>query len=397
MLVPDAALSPECRLVFLAVNADGYDDVVGGIARGSLDWRRVVAIAERENAVAGVWRSLERAAHNAIPGDIAEHLRRSRMVSDFRMLHLEQRLQATIGAFREHNVPVVLLKGAALGVSVYPSFADRPMVDADLLVRQTDIARAREAILASGWRASMNPALESVYAEHHHLAPFFDEQSTGLRVELHTAIMPTDHPFRLSDDDVWRDATPAPAAYGGALLPSASHLLYHACAHFAWSHTMQFGAWRTFRDTAELLRASRIDWPAFVRLVRVTRGASACYWTLRLARHMSGVRVPEHVLAALRAPSPEWVRRALERHFVANIALGEGPPCPSVRLSYQLWRMAIRPGWSGHGERGRWATTRTWALARTGAAPEAATTRVMRQIGGIRMWWNYMVRTLVPR
>jgi hypothetical protein len=176
-----------------------------------------------------------------------------------------------------------------------------------------------------------------------------------------------------------------------------SHLLYHACVHFAWSHTMQFGAWRTFRDTAELVRTSRVDWDAFVQLARSTRGASACYWMLRLARHMSGVRVPAQVLAALRAPSPEWVRRALEQHFVANIGVGEGPMCPSVRLSYQLWCMAIRPGWSGHGERGRWATTRTWALARTGAAPEPATTRVMRQIGGLRLWWNYMVRTLVPR
>ena len=382
--------------MFLAASNDGHDAAIGELARSPLDWHRVIGIAERENAVAGVWRTLERAARDVLPAGASEHLRRSRMVSDFRMLHLEQRLQQTLRSLREHNVPVVLLKGAALGVSVYSSFAERPMVDADLLVRPADVSRARDAILASGWRTSMNASLESVYAEHHHLAPFFDAQSTGLRVELHTSIMPHDHPFRLSDDDVWRDAAPAPAPYAGALVPAVQHLLYHACVHFAWSHTMQFGAWRTFRDVAELLGTSRVDAQAFVRLARATRGASACYWTLRLARHMSGVRVPDDTLSALRAPSPEWVRRALERHFVANIAFREAPPCPSVRLSYELWRAAIRPRWSGHGDRGRWATTRTWALARTGAQPEAVSARLMRQLSGARLWWNYMLRTLVP-
>ena len=73
------------------------------------------------------------------------------------------------------------------------------------------------------------------------------------------------------------------------------------------------------------------------------KAGTSCYWTLRLAERMCGLSAPAGVLERLAPPTPEWVRRALERHFVAGIAVGEAQASPSLKLTRLLWRSALRP------------------------------------------------------
>jgi hypothetical protein len=111
---------------------------------------------------------------------------------------------------------------------------------------------------------------------------------------------------------------------------------------------------------------------------------------------MSGTAIPPDVLRRLRAPSPEALRRALERHFISNIALGEGPPCPSTRLSLLLWRLAMRPRWSGYANRGTRQAKKSWEAALGGALPDTPSRRVVRHMTNLRAWWAFLTRTLVP-
>ena len=389
------ALSPECRLVFLSAGAHCTAATVREYVRAGVNWPRVLVIAERERAVSSLWHVLEHSLGSEIPADIVQHLRRSGMVSDFRMMYLGQRLRETLTQLQAAGIPVVLLKGAALAASVYPSFTERPMADADLLVRPEDGARAYEVIRAAGWGECSNPVLGRLLEGHHHLPAFVDGRGTEVRLELHTGLIPGENPFVLPTDEYWAAARPARDEYAGALVPAPAYLLLHACIHFAWSHTFHFGAWRTFRDAGELIAGSRIDWDQFVELATRSRGASACYWTLRLASRLSGTPVPDSVLARLRPPSPDALRRAIERHLVASIALGEAPPCPSVTLSRVLWRMAIRPGWSGHGRARRFGRNANWELELHGVAPDPPSGRLLRHLGGIKQWWSFVTRTLL--
>lgn len=392
--MPAQRLSPECRLVFSTAGASVSDDAIAAIVGEPIDWVRVIVLAEREKAVSCVWRALQRTSPNVMPPEIAERFRKSGMITEFKMLLLEQQLRATLQSMRGRRVPGMLLKGAALGVSVYPSFVSRPMSDVDILVHADDVSRARAAIMASGWRDQGDPVLAELLVGHHHLPTFVDGNSIGLRLELHTALLPGSHPFQALENEIWTSATHASDTYADVLVPTPTHLLCYACLHFCWSHGMMFGAWRTFRDVNELIYASRIDWDELVSFARRTNAASACYWTLRLSATLTGSVVPAHVMAALRPPTSEWVFRALERHFIASIALGEGPPCPSVTLARQFWRMAMRPRWSGYGK----ATPsegRNWELAMTGRSADAAPSRVVRHVAGARHWWNYVSQTLV--
>jgi hypothetical protein len=110
---------------------------------------------------------------------------------------------------------------------------------------------------------------------------------------------------------------------------------------------------------------------------------------------MSDVRAPDAVLRALEPPGPDRFKRALEQHFITDIAIGEGPPCPSVSMSHVLWRMAIRPGWSGHGGADRFRSTSHWEEEVHGVRPDGPTGRVFRHVAGAGHWWRYLTRTLL--
>lgn len=388
-------LSAETRVVFRSADASADPDEVAELARAVEDWRRVIWLAEKEVATSALHRMLGRSPENHAPPAVMAYLSKSAMVSDFRMRHLADRLGRTSRSLAEHGVPFVLLKGAAVGALTDPTFCARPMTDLDLLIHPADADRARKAIIASGWPETTNPILLKLLQDQHHLPPFVDPQMPDVRLELHVSLLPADHSFGFDASDIWRDAQDAPGPFAGALVPSREMVVLHACAHFAWQHTMLFGAWRTVRTVNAMLKHPDFDWSGFVHRAQTAKAATACYWTLRLANRLGGLVVPTDALARLAPPNAPWINDAIERHFVAALAPGEGPTCPSAGLSRLLWRAALRPRWSGHGQVGRWDPEHRWEREHGTLSTETATARVVRHLANVKDWWRFFFTTLV--
>jgi hypothetical protein len=357
------------------------------------DWPRAYSIAERELATLEVWKRL-RQADVRVPDQVATAFRMSALQTDLRMQQLARRLEQTARVLAGQGIPFLLLKGAAVGAIVDPTFRARPMTDIDLLVHREDAERAGRALLEAGWSVTANPVYLEMLREAHHLPHFVDPRLPGMRLELHVSLLPDDQPFALVESALWRDSRPAEAPFSGASIPSPEHLALHICVHFAWMHTMNFGAWRTFRAISEVTRAGNLDWERFTVEATEAKAGTSCYWTLRLAAAMSGVPNPDGVLARLAPPTPEWIRAALQRHFVASLVAGEGPTSPSVRLTRWLWRAALRPGWSGHRDPGRWDPERRWERAYGIASTETFAQRLVRHAGGYRRWQEFLAGTL---
>jgi len=200
---------------------------------------------------------------------------------------------------------------------------------------------------------------DTVYDEHHHLPPLRDARGSGVHLELHTALFAPGHPFSLTPALLWAEARPLTSATRGAptatsaFLPALAHQLLHTCLHFAWSHAMKFGAWRTFRDVGATIATEQLDWDAFIRLARDSRATTACYWTFRLAQVAAEIDVPVEVETALRPPRPRAYLRGIERHYLLNL-FPASQACPSVQLDRALWDLGMLPQWSGHGEIRPW-------------------------------------------
>ena len=326
-------LSPEAELLLLT---SGSTAVGGGrdatapstpggrrireLLRGELDWEKLGWLAERERAAPVLWGQLQ--SIESMSGDLppqAAHLQRLAMVSEFRMMHLEQRLAESLAALSHAGIEVMLLKGAALALTVYGSFVRRPMVDVDMLVHEGEAERARDVLVEAGWVSSEVEELDGFYSGHHHLPALVDGRGLEVQLEIHTGLFFEGNPFNFPVADLWRRAVPVTVRGRRAYVPSTQDQLLHLCLHFAWSHMMNTGAWRTFRDLRALMDAGDVQWDEFVALARQSRGASCCYWTLRLARDLVGVEVPDRVLEQLRPPLPSSTLERVERHFVYHL------------------------------------------------------------------------------
>jgi len=375
------SLSPEAQLLLLTAGGDQNDAAIRALLAGPLDWAKLSWLSETERATPVLWRRL--LALGSLPEE-AQPLHRMAMVAEFRMSHLESRLLAALDTLAAAGTDAVLLKGAALALTVYGSFVARPMSDVDLLVGRDKAARARNALLASGWATGESDLAPEFYAGHHHLPPLVDAQGTGTSIELHTSLFFEGHPFNFSGDDIRRRAERVHVRGREILVPSVHDQLLHLCLHFAWSHMMATGAWRAFRDLDALVRTKRVQWREFTELARESRGGSACYWTFRLARRLAGIGVPEWVELALAPPEPEFALRRLEQHFTYDLLPTENIS-PSLWVTYSMWRLGLRPRWSGHGR------VRPWDRADEflGADRPGRVKRLIQHVRNAKSWTRY--------
>lgn len=393
-----SALAPEVQLLFMLLDRGADEEALAAVIEGGIDWRYFNWLVQRERAAPVARQRLVGVPADIIPEPVQSSLARLAMVTEFRMLRLSQRLDETLEAFRVAGIEVILLKGAALASTVYPRFSARPMGDLDLLVRAERGAEAWEVARRVRWRAEFGKEFDQFYSEHQHYPPLEDEDGTDLGLDLHTALFTKEHPFELSVEALWAAAEPVPGQGDGVYVLSPVHQALHLCIHFAWSHIMQSASWRSFRDLRALLDTGRLDWEELAEISLASRSATAVYWTLRLARALVGLEVPESVLGRLAPSGPEMLRRLLERHYVTHItpALDQ---CPSVRMGWTMWEWGIRPGASGHGGSRPWSRNSIFresaiaAAARAGEAgpaEEPSHSKFLDQLGRFRDWSRYL-------
>jgi hypothetical protein len=355
-----ARLPAESAFVALTACGTDADPLLRGLLTRPIQWDSLIGLAARERAIAPLLRRLNALPAIGVPPDALDRMLRFALISEFHLMSLHERLGAILALFAQHDIDVVLLKGAGLAYTVYASPTDRPMGDIDLLVRDERADEAWQLALTAGWARRSDVAQERSYEDHQHLPPLEDADGLQLGLELHTALFTQQAPFVLPPSQIWDGARRVRVGSQLALVPSEEDQLLHAALHFAWSHEMTFGAWRTLRDVERLAASDTLQWDTFVDKARLAHGATCCYWTLRLARDLVSAPVPSGVLDALAPRLPEWTCRTLTEYFSAQALPLPGTTTRSVSLSRTLWSLAIRPRAQGHGASRPWLDTEEW-------------------------------------
>jgi hypothetical protein len=326
---------------------------LGSILARPLDWQLVLLLAEREKAVGRLHRVLSRDHSDRLPPQVMDHLGRLAQVESFRAMVLEQRLESLLDALEEADIPVLLLKGAAMARTIYPSFADRPMGDLDLLVLPSHAQQARSVAESKGWSVADGVPEESFPDEvHQHLPPMSDGTALNLGLDLHTRLSGTWEPRGFGPPDLWSRARTA-SGRRLAMVPDPVDLLIHVCTHYAWSHMLAFGSWKAFRDVAVLLESEAWDRTQALDRIRQARVENMVWWTLEMSRAFAGVPSPEWRDTLPSPAIPPWVQRPLLNHFAARaVDLEAAIP---VRVTRWAWEVALRP------ERAGARGTRPWS------------------------------------
>ena len=384
-------LRPEAQLLFQAAGGPANDSAIGYLLTQDLDWVEICRLAEREKGAPIVWRRVKSVASDRVPAGAEAHLRKLARVIQFQMSYLEQLTTKSTAALERAGVDYSLLKGAALACGVYGSFVERPMIDLDILVDQSQARNAVDALLSAGWLWQPKKPIDGDYSHLRHLPALIDPNGLA-SVEVHTSLFPPGAPFDITTKAVLESARAVPFSGVMVRVPDPIHLLLHACIHFSWSHMFRQGAWRTFRDVQAITTAYDIDWPRFIEESKRHGAQTCCYWTFHLARELTGVRIPAEVVMATRPPLPAIALRVLERHLTV-ILVPSGTGCPSVLLRRAMWASGILPRWSGH------AAVRPWQilLPEDRSAGEARLTSrraaIARRSG--REWMRYWSSVLM--
>ena len=171
-------------------------------------------------------------------------------------------IRPVLQRMRGAGVRTMLLKGAALTVSVYRDRGVRTMHDIDVLVPRADAATAVQVMVDSGWTTDLPlPPLDKPHLPRH--GQHFRDPS-GVAVDLHWHLFLDSARAAEADAEMWQACVPVTLEEGRTAVPAAADLLFHVCVHgLRWSNTSPI---RWVTDALAILGhpGLAIDWRRFL-------------------------------------------------------------------------------------------------------------------------------------
>lgn len=254
-------------------------------------------------------------AAGGMAGEPFERLEAAFRASATRALRMELALAQIVIALTRNGVPCLLLKGAALGRTVYGNPAERPVNDLDLLVPRKALAAAQSALAGIGYiphspsaAGRMGCWLYRYKAEAVAVGRRADNR--GLLVETHWTL--TELPYYIDRIEIaaaWRTARPT-AGLEPAQLPDPAVLLIHACAHLALHHACDLRLiWLV--DLDRLARQAALDWSRVIALTAAWGLGLAVDASLTAADRWLGTPIPLEVRQELSRLAAEPAGRAM--------------------------------------------------------------------------------------
>ncbi len=272
--------------------------------------------------------------------------------------------------FSGEGIETILLKGAALLLTVYPHPALRPMGDLDLLVREADVPRALSVSEALGFKILRPGVSEARLRTKHEIALARRlADGTPIYLEIHWRFIPRESlvagPSR-EPEQLWRESYPSEDRTIFARVLSAEDALVLGALHLQ-RHVYSRAIW--FVDLAMILERKGIDWDRVVEKAEIWRARSALYLALSGLRAICGVAAPREVIAALhpgrlRAAGAEAIV-CWSNAFGEQAARGEHALSPTRR--YLLKLLLVRDTFGALAQAGRMLfPSQAWLRARYG-------------------------------
>jgi hypothetical protein len=209
-------------------------------------------------------------------------------------MSLAAELCAIARLLEDGGVEPLPYKGPVLALQAYGDVALRSFTDLDVLVRKSDVWKAREILCSRGYSSpnELTPAQERAVLKFEHQLELIDPTGDFL-VELHWRVAPAAFTFPIPMDGLWDRATPV--SLGGTALRGMSHedllliLPVHGARH-AWSAV----EWIT--GIAELIRQPEgIEWSGVMQRAEELQIGRIVRLGIALANRLLDAPIPERV------------------------------------------------------------------------------------------------------
>jgi hypothetical protein len=253
---------------------------------GPLDWEGVLALSDFHGVMPQLHRAINIRRRWNVRAEICAELEARFKENAWKSLRLTAELFRVLDSLRSVGIEAVPYKGPALAETLYGDVAMREYSDLDVLVREEDVIRTKEALRGIGFTPSIQlpAAQERAYVATGY-EYMFDGSATKNLLEIQWNFVPRFFSVDFEMDRILsrcRDVSVSGRTFAGL---REEDLLLALCVHGA-KHLWKRLCW--VRDIAGLLEKPKLDWP-YVRQEAVRMGICRIVGvSAQLARELLG-------------------------------------------------------------------------------------------------------------
>lgn len=295
-----------------------------------VDWSRLLLLAEEHGVLGQLALCLTNDGPHEPPPAIKDSLLERRRGQNFLTLGLIAELFRLLDLLGKQGVSALAIKGPVLAAQAYADPSVRTYGDIDLLVRQRDIRRATELLIASGYQAAVS--LNAIDAGRIPGQYLFSKPDSKLLVELHNDLTLRYFPRPLPLEDFFMRQIRLCLDGHEVKAPCVEDELVLICVHGA-KHFWERLSW--IADVAGLIaQQPRMDWERTTSTAKEVGAEHLLHIGLRLAVDVLHAELPEAISSRVQEDAAAGKLAARVLRWLP--AAGYAPPSLFQRAVFRL-------------------------------------------------------------
>lgn len=288
----------ENQLLLCCARTTATRDVVARIrelAAKTVDWEYLFLLARRHAVLPLLYLQLNQHASDLVPEDQLKKLKQNFLENSARNTILSAELCRLFALFSQSQIETISYKGPTLALFAYDNLALRRFVDLDMIVKKTDVLKAREILLAEGYTPAKSLSLkqqELLLRTQHNMQ--FSRDDRRLIVELHWEVAPHLFASSVTPDQFWQELITIDINGTHVKALSADDLLFSLCVHGS-RHLWERLSW--ICDVAELVARHRFNWTNLLKRAKTADNERMFLLGLFLAEKLLDAPLPEEIKA----------------------------------------------------------------------------------------------------
>lgn len=334
----DKDLEPEDRILDLVEN---------------IDWKFLFLFSDYHSLLPMLYWGIKRIEATLARSEEMSFLRDHFQASELRNRLAVDTLVHCVQMFTAEGISAVAFKGIVLASEVYEHPALRQFGDIDILIRQHQLARARDLLQHQGYRPIyppgmlINPPLQRlsasqtrIYERYYHELTL-QSRDDLMQIDLHWRLSPRLYPTDPDPMTIWQDIRKTTLNGYAVLTLSREHQLLNTCIHAAKDR------WRQLKWVVDIDRLIRtkagLDWVRLKNLARASDSERILTFGMRLSQLLLDTPIPPSGSAsAIGGSSRSDLAAILEVLFRPDLPRSRLLPCLGINPIY----LRLCGGWS---------------------------------------------------
>jgi len=326
------------------INAFVHPDIV--LTLSLSEWDLLVRQARRAGVLARLAFLLKAASlYEQIPEKPLNHFNSAIIYIEQFTYTVQWELTLIHNALKKHNVPLILLKGAAYVHADNDAGKGRVFSDIDILVKKEQLKVAEKAFSTHGWLfEKIDKYDQEYYRKWMHELPPMRHFKRGTNLDVHHNILPlTSHNcpsaekllanlVQEKDDGIW--------------VLAAEDRILHSAIHLFYGGEFDHG----FRDISDLdllfreFSKSKGFWHKLLERAVDIEQNEALYYAIRYSKLIFNTPIPEEVLDKFDI-SFSAVRRPIMDFLFIRALMPDHESCDDQWTGFARWLLYVRSHW----------------------------------------------------